>query len=187
MNRFNLASNNESLKIKKELEALMKGSKEEYHNASTSEREAFHADMGLHPKLVPENIVLKGKEVLEVSGSQRRGSVARTRAELPRPFDAPFSFYQNKNDILGLLEDSDEFLERGADSLFMTMKGESVFKAEKKDPRSYRLREGNSEVSQLQALILLCDFIVRCQMFACRDIVDIKLSLHELHLWCCVS
>ena len=156
MNRFSLAANSESLKIKKELEALMKGSKEEYHNASTSEREAFHADMGLQPKLVPENIVLKGKEVLEVSGSQRRGSSARNvvRAELPRTFDPPFSFYPNKNDFLGLMEDSDEFNEKGADSLFMTMRGESVFKAEKKDPRAYRLHEGNSEVSRLKTVIL---------------------------------
>ena len=127
-------SNAESVKIKKELEGLMKGSKEEYRNATTPEKEALQADLGLQPKTIPASIVLKGKEVLNVSGKQRRGSSGKSagKRNTSRSVAALSSTDVDRKDGQKEVGSNVADIERkGVVTLNVVMKGESALRPEK--------------------------------------------------------
>ena len=141
MKKLRLPNSNESAKIKKELENIMKDSKEEYHSASKSEKEAYQADMGLQPKVISENIIRKGKEVLDISGHRRRGSSAKIKGKTnsARNLDARSS--------LSSIQDGIEFNEmEDITSLDVMMKGHSVFKVEEQNSSQGKYRKETREV-----------------------------------------
>ena len=154
MSRLRLPSKDESAKIKKELENLMKGSREEYRNASVSEREAFQADLGLQPKVIPENILRKGKAVLDVSGSQRKVSSRKNngKTSLARKSGPAFSSFSERNDSLyGDLSCDESSEEQECASLDVMMKGQSVFKAERDQLAEENIQKDSSKVFSIQS------------------------------------
>ena len=134
MSKSMFTSNAESVKIKKELKGLMKGSKEEYRNATTPEKEALQADLGLQPKTIPASIVLKGKEVLNVSGKQRRGSSGKSagKRNTSRSVAALSSTDVDRKDGQKEVGSTVADIERkGVVTLNVVMKGESALRPEK--------------------------------------------------------
>lgn len=130
MKKSRLSKNAECVKIKRELENLVRDSKYEYQSASTHEKEAFQVDLGLQPKSVPTNVILKGNEVLDVSGTYRRGSPnvkifeKTTALKYSRTSSA-----SSHPDISNELNSKDQTTE--SSSLNVVMKGESVLKNKK--------------------------------------------------------
>lgn len=124
MKKAHFLSYSESVKAKKELENLMKGSKEEYRNASSREKKSLQQIMGLQSKPTNANIVMKGREVLDVSGRQRRGSSGKSGNK---------SIISRASVLSPILSDGNEdwnevYSKNESHNLDVLMKGQAVLK-----------------------------------------------------------
>ena len=142
----------------------MKDSKEEYHNASKSEKESYQTDLGLQPKVIPENILRKGKEVLDVSGHRRRGSSTKTKGKInpARNVDGRSSFSIVQDGV-----DCNEMEE--ITSLDVMMKVQSVFKAEQQFSSQGKFQKDTREVfvvlSYSNYVICYCTIIIIMRIY----------------------
>ena len=121
----------EALKIKKELECIAKTSKDEYKSAKGEEKEAIQLDLGLQTKQISDQLVRKGKEVLGVSGKQRRGSSTKSSADKRKNRTKAAGDVRSKV-ADAALDVKGENYERTNDSLNVVMKGQSLKKSDRK-------------------------------------------------------
>ena len=121
----------EALKIKKELECIAKTSKDEYKSAKREDKGAIQLDLGLQTKQISDQLIRKGKEVLGVSGKQRRGSGNKSAPNKGK------SQTKTAGDVRSKVADAaldvtDGNYDRTSNSLNVVMKGQSLKQLDKK-------------------------------------------------------